>query len=95
MSYIFTVVTLGLLRAVETVGLLWAIETVGLLRAVETMGLLRAIETMGLLRVVSSMGPYGQYDRLAKDGPRTSRIMVVNGLELESSIHGPTITCHR
>ena len=40
---IFTVVTLGLLRAVETVGLLRAVETMGLLRAVETMGFLRAI----------------------------------------------------
>ena len=49
---IFTVVTLGLLRAVETVGLLWAVETMGLLRAVETMGLLRAVETMGLIRAV-------------------------------------------
>ena len=83
---IFTVVTLGLLRAVETGGLLWVVET---------MGLLRAVETMGLLRVVSSMGLFGPYDRLAKHGPITDRIMVVNGLELESSIHGLTITGHR
>ena len=81
---IFTVVTLGLLRAVETVGLLRAVETVGLLRAVETF-----------------YGPYhqwalyGPYDRLAKHGPITCRIMAVNGLELESSVHGPTITGHR
>ena len=40
---IFTIVTLGLLRAVEIVGLLRAIETVGLLRDVEAMGLLRAV----------------------------------------------------
>ena len=46
---IFTVVTLGLLRAVEIVGLLRAVETVGLLRAVETMGLLRAVSSMGLI----------------------------------------------
>ena len=44
---IFTVVTLGLLRAVEIVGLLRAVETVGLLRAVETMGLLRAVRSIG------------------------------------------------
>ena len=55
-ALIFTVVTLGLLRAVETVGLLRAIETVGLLRAVETVGLLQAVETMGLLRAISLMG---------------------------------------
>ncbi len=49
---IFTVVTLGLLRAVETVGLLRAVETMGLLRAVETMGFLRAVSSMGLIRAV-------------------------------------------
>ena len=75
---IFTVVTLGLLRAVETVGLLWAVETVGLLRAIEKMGLQWAL--------------YGPYERLAKHGPITGRIMAVNRLELESSVHGPTIT---
>ena len=47
---IFTVVTLGHLRAVETVGLLRVVETVGLLRAIETMGLLRAVSSMGILR---------------------------------------------
>ena len=40
---IFTVVTLGLLRAVETVGLLRAVETMGLLQAVSSMGLIRAV----------------------------------------------------
>ena len=40
---IFTVVTPGLLRAIETVGLLWAVETMGLLRAVSSMGLIRAV----------------------------------------------------
>ena len=55
MGYIFTVVTLCLLRAVEAVGLLWAVETAGLLRAVETRGLLWAVSSMGLLRAVSSV----------------------------------------
>ena len=86
MGYIFTVVTLGFLRA---------IERMGLLRCIETMGLLRAVETMGLLRAVSSMGLIREYDRLAKHGPITGRIMAVNGLELESSVHGPTITGRR
>ena len=49
---IFTVVTLGLLRAIEIVGLLWVVETVGLLRAVETMGLLWTVSSMGLIRAV-------------------------------------------
>ena len=41
-------------------------------------------------------GPiYGPYDRLAKHGPITDRIMAVKRLELESSIHGPTITDRR
>ena len=84
----------GLIFTVVTLGLLWAIETVGLLRAVETVGLLWAVETMGLLRVISSMS-HGAYDRLAKHGPITGRIMAVNGLELESSVHGPTIMGHR
>ena len=66
MGYIFTVVALGLLPAVETMGLLWAVET---------MGLLRGVDTMGLLRVVSSMGLIRTYDRLAKHGPITDRIM--------------------
>ena len=56
MGYIFTVVTLGLLRVVETMGLLWAVETTGLLRAVDTMGLLRVVSSMALLRVVLSVG---------------------------------------
>ena len=60
--------------------------------AVLYMGLLRAIETMGLLWAVSSMGHLPAYDRLAKHGPITDHIMVVNGLELKSSVHGPTIT---
>ena len=49
---IFTVLTPGLLPAIETVGLLRAVETMGLLRAVGTMGLLRALSSMGLIRVV-------------------------------------------
>ena len=73
-------------------GLLWAVDTMGLLRGVETMGLLRAVDTMGLLLVVSSMGLLRAYDRLAKHGPITDHIMAVNGLELKSSFHGPTIT---
>ena len=89
MGYIFTVVTMGLLRlrAVETMGLLRAIETMGLLCGVETMGLIRAIDTMGLLWAVSSMGLLRAYDRLAKHGR--------NGLELKLSDHGPTITGRR
>ena len=83
---IFTVVTLGLLRAVETVGLL---------RAVETVGLLWAIETIAFYGLYHQWALYGPYDRLAKHGPITGRIMAVNGLELESSVHGPTITGHR
>ena len=39
-------------------------------------------------------GPYTGSDRLAKHGPITGRILAVNGLELESSVHGPTITGH-
>ena len=39
MGYIFTVVTMGLLRVIETMGILRAIETMGLVRVVETMGL--------------------------------------------------------
>ena len=84
----------GLIFTVVTLGLILAEEKVGLLRAVETMGLLRAIETMGLLWAVSSMGLIRPYDRLTKHGPITGRIMTVNGLELESSVHGPTITGH-
>ena len=34
---------------------------------------------------------YRPYDRLAKHGPITDHIMAVNGLELESSVHGSTI----
>ena len=82
---------MGLLWAVETMGLLRAIETMGLLRGVETMGLIRAVSTMGLLWVVSSMCLLRAYDRLAKHGPIADHIMVVNGLELKSSVHGPTI----
>ena len=43
MGYIFTVVTMGLLRVVETMGLVRAVETMGLVRAVASMGLLRAV----------------------------------------------------
>ena len=43
MGYIFTVVTLRLLPAIETIGLLRAIETMGLPRAIASMGLLRAV----------------------------------------------------
>ena len=71
----------GLIFTVVTLGLLRAVETVGLLRAVSSMGLIRAVETMGLLRAVSSMG-------------QTDRILAVNGLDLESFVHGPTITVH-
>ena len=46
MGYIFTVVTLGLLRAVETMGLLRGVETMGLLWAVSSMGLLRAYDRL-------------------------------------------------
>ena len=86
---------MGLLRAVETMGLLRAVETMGLLRGVDTMGLLRGVDTMGLLRAVSSWAFYGPYDRLAKHGPITDHILAVNGLELKSSVHGPTITGRR
>ena len=83
---IFTVVTLGLLRAIEKVGLLRAVETVRLLQVVETVGLLWAVSSMGLLRA---------YDRLTKHGPIIAHIMVVNVLELKSFVHGPTIKGHR
>ena len=76
-------------------GFLRAVGSMGLLQGVETMGLIRVVDTMGLLRAVSSMGLLGSYDRLAKHGLITDRIMAVNGLELESSVHGPTITGHR
>ena len=63
---IFTVVTLGLLRAVETVGLLWAIEIVGLLRAVETMGLLWVGEqiTVEQLTELSIVMRISRYDHV-------------------------------
>ena len=86
---------MGLLWAVETMGLLRVVETMGLLRGVETMGLIRAVDTMGLLWVVSLMGLLRAYDRLAKHGPITAHIMAVNGLELKSSVHGPTIMGRR
>ena len=86
MGYIFVVVTMGLL---------WAVETRGLLCGIETMGLIRVVDTMGLLWVVSSMGLLRAYDRLAKHGPIIDHIMAVNGLELKSSVHGPTITGRR
>ena len=73
-------------------GYIFTIVTISLLWAVETMGLLHVVDKMGLLRDVSSMGLKRPYDRLAKHGPITDRIMAVNGLELESSVHGPTIT---
>ena len=76
-------------------GLLRAVETMGLLRGVETIGLIRVVDTMGLLWAVSSMGLLRAYDRLAKHGPITNHIMVVNGLELKSSVHGPTIMGRR
>ena len=56
---IFTIVTLGLLRAVETVGLL---------RAVETMGLLRVVEQWAFYGLYHQWALYGPYDRLAKHG---------------------------
>ena len=83
MGYIFTVVNMGLLRAIETMGLLRGVETMGLIWAVDTMGLPWSISSMGLLR---------PYDRLAKHGQITDHITVVNGLELKSAVHGPTIT---
>ena len=86
---------MGLLRAVETMGLLRDVETMGLLRGVETMDLIRAIDTMGLLWAISSMGLLRASDRLAKHGTITAHIMAVNGLELKSSVHGPTITGRR
>ena len=86
---------MGLLRIVETMGLLRAVETMGLLRGIEIMGLIRAVDTMGLLRAVSSMGLLRAYDRSAKHGPITDHIMAVNGLELKSFVHGPTITGRR
>ena len=82
---------MGCIFIVVTLGLLLAVETMGLLRGVQTMGLIRAVDTMGLLWAVSSMGPLRAYDRLAKHGPITDHIMAVNGLELKSSVHGPTI----
>ena len=85
MGYIFTVVTISLLRVVETMGLLWAVDTMGLLRAESSMG----------YGSYHQWAFYRPHDRLAKHGPITDHIMAVNGLELESSIHGPTITGHR
>ena len=85
----------GLLVAAITYFLKLGHNNHGLIFTVVTLGLLRAVETVGLLRAVSSMGLIRQYDRLAKHGPITGRIMAVNGLELESSVHGPTITGHR
>ena len=76
-------------------GYILTVVTLGLLPAVETMGLLQSIETMGLLRAIPSMGLRRADDRLAKHGPKIDRIMAVNGLELESSVHGPTITGRR
>ena len=75
-------------------GLIFTVVTLGLLRAVETVGLLWAVETMVFYGLYHQWALYGQYDRLAKHGPITDRIMDVNGLELESSVHGPTITGH-
>ena len=75
-------------------GLIFTVVTLHL-RAVETVGLLRAVETMGLLQVVHQWALYGPYDRLAKHGPITGRIMAVYGLELESSVHGPAVMGHR
>ena len=49
---IFTLVTLGLLRAIEIVGLLRAVETMGLPRAVKTISFLRVVSSMGLIRAV-------------------------------------------
>ena len=91
---IFTVVTLGLLRAVETVGLLWAVETIGLLRAVETMGsTCRRHNGPSTGRIIN--GPCTSRMIGWPNMGQTDRIMAVNGLDLESSIHGPTITGHR
>ena len=76
---------MGYIFTVVTMGLLWAVETMGLLRAAETLGLLWAISSMGLIRAVIDWPNMGQ----------TDRILAINGLELESSVHGPTITGHR
>ena len=67
MGYIFTVVTLGLLRAVETMGLL---------RGVETMGLLRAVSSMGLIRAVGSIGQTWANNRLHY-GRKRARVGIV------------------
>ena len=74
---------------------IFTVVMLGFLRAVETMGLLRSVEKMGLLRPYHQWALDGLYDRLAKHGPKTDRIMAVNGLELESPVNGPTITGHR
>ena len=63
----------------------------GLLRAVETVGLLRAIETTG--RIIN--GPYTGHMIDWPNMGQTDRIMAVNGLELESSVHGLTIMRRR
>ena len=76
-------------------GLIFTVATLGLLPAVETMGLLRAVDTMGFYGSYHQWALYGPDDRSAKHGPITDRIMSVNGLELESSVHGPTITGRR
>ena len=47
MGYIFTVVTISLLRAIETMGLLRVVETMGLIRVIGTMGLLWAVWSIG------------------------------------------------
>ena len=72
-------------------GPIFTVGTLGLLRAVETMGLLRAVATMAFYESYHQWALYGPYDRLAKHGPKTDHIMAVKGLELESSVYGPTI----
>ena len=71
---IFTVVTLGLLRAVEIVGLLWAVGSMGLIRVVVSMGLILAVGSMGLLRGVSSFRQSWAVLFVDHNGPLIGRI---------------------
>ena len=91
MGYIFTVVTISLLCAVETMGLLWVVETMGLIRVIDTMSLLRAISSMGLLRVIYSVGQTWANNRMHY-GRKQARVGIVrswadhNGTSLISCI---------
>ena len=50
-------------------------------------GLIFTVVTLGLLRAIETVGLLRAVE--------TDCILAVNGLELESSVHGPTITGHR